>query len=397
MPKVNPEILVWARETAGLTKEEAARKLGLRDSARSSAKEKLQEIEYGQKEPTRHQLVKMAGQYRRPLLTFYLSSPPQQSKRGADFRNTPQDNLPRNEGLLDALVRDMRARQSMVLAILEEEDEAEALPFIGSHHIEDGQEAVVRSLKSLLGIDVNTYRTQPNQSAAFDMMRGKVEGSGAFVLLQGDLGNYLSAIEPAVFRGFCIADNIAPFIVINDQDARPAWSFTLLHETVHLMLGQTGVSGEYGESEVERFCDDIAGEFLLPDAELQSLSLVDGSNFNDISESINAFANEFKVSHTMVAYKAYRSNLIDQDSFARLRSVFRRAWLESRERTRTMAQEQDGGPNYYTVRRHRLGGRLVNLVRHMMATDMVTTSKAARILGVAPGQVNPLLGVIRSS
>lgn len=69
MPKVNPEIMVWARETAGLSLEEAAKKLDFRDSSRSSAVEKLARIERGQKEPTRLQLVKMAGQYRRARAT----------------------------------------------------------------------------------------------------------------------------------------------------------------------------------------------------------------------------------------------------------------------------------------------------------------------------------------
>ena len=400
MPKVNPEILVWARETAGLTQEEAAKKLGFRDSGLSSAKDKLQAIEYGQKEPSRPQLLKMAGQYRRPLLAFYLSKPPQQSKRGVDFRTLPQGDFPYkpyNEGLLDALVRDIRARQSMVRAVLEEEDEAETLSFIGSHQIEDGQESVLGSLKALIGVDVEAYRAQSNTSAAFDMLRGRIERAGVFVLLKGDLGNYLSAIETTVFRGFSIADVAAPFIVINDQDARAAWTFTLLHETVHLLLGHTGVSGENGESEVERFCDDVAGGYLLPEDVLHSLALEDRSNFSEISKQISALANEFKISHTMVAYKAFRSSLINQESYAKLSAFFRREWLENRARIRATAQEQEAGPNYYTVRRHRLGGRIVNLAQRMMAAEAITTSKAARILGVSPRQVNPLLGAVRSS
>ena len=32
MPRINPEILVWARETAGLTPEEAVKKLGIADA-----------------------------------------------------------------------------------------------------------------------------------------------------------------------------------------------------------------------------------------------------------------------------------------------------------------------------------------------------------------------------
>ena len=91
MPRVNPAIMIWARETAGLTQEEAARQLGFQNTPRSSAVEKLARIEQGLKEPSRPQLVKMAGQYRRPLLTFYLSKPPQMGKRGVDFRTlTPK-------------------------------------------------------------------------------------------------------------------------------------------------------------------------------------------------------------------------------------------------------------------------------------------------------------------
>ncbi len=278
MPRVNPEILVWARETAGLTQEAAARKLGFQDSARSSATEKLAAIEYGQKEPSRPQLLKLASQYRRPLLTFYLSKRPAQVGLGVDFRTLAKDRLPHDEGLLDALVRDIRARQSLVRSVLEDEEEEEVLPFIGSHRIEDGPETVLGSLQAQLGFDSGQYRAQPTASAAFDLLRSKAEGSGIFVLLKGDLGNYLSAIETTVFRGFSIADNVAPFIVINDQDTRPAWSFTLLHETVHLFLGQTGVSGEYEENEVERFCDDVAGECLLPTSALSLLALEDRSD-----------------------------------------------------------------------------------------------------------------------
>ena len=104
MPRVNPEILVWAREAAGLTQEVAAKKLGFQDTARSFAADKLAAIEYGQKEPSRPQLLKMASQYRRPLLTFYLSKPPAQVGLGVDFRTLPTDRPPHDEGLLDALV-----------------------------------------------------------------------------------------------------------------------------------------------------------------------------------------------------------------------------------------------------------------------------------------------------
>ena len=391
MPKVNPAIMVWARETAGLTQEEAATKLGFRDSSRSSAVEKLALIERGQKEPSRPKLLTMAGQYRRPLLTFYLSKPPQKSNRGVDFRTLPQSDHTPEEALLDALIREIRARQSMVRVIMEDEDEAEPLPFVGSHRIEDGRAVVLESLQSLLGLDAANYRAERNASAAFDLLRRNAEDAGIFVLLKGDLGNYVTALETSVLRGFSIADEVAPFIVINDQDARPAWSFTLLHETVHLLLGHTGISASNAENKIEQFCNDVAGEFLLPAKELKRLALDDCDEIGAIAERISASANEFKVSSAMVAYKAYRSALITRETYSQLNAIYRKAWQGERERSRAQARKQETRIRYYTVRRHRLGSRIIGLVERMMATDALSTSKAAQILGVKPRQVEPLL------
>ena len=396
MPKVNPAIMVWARETAGLSQEEAARKLGFRDSSQSSAVEKLARIESGQKEPSRPQLIKMAGQYRRPLLTFYLSKPPQKSNRGVDFRTLPQSDHTPEEARLDALIREIRARQSMVHVIMEDEDEVEMLPYVGSHRIEDGRAAVLKSLQALLNVSTADYRAQRNASAAFALLRRSAEEAGIFVLLKGDLGNYVTALETSVFRGFSIADEVAPLIVINDQDARPAWSFTLLHETVHLLLGHTGVSGDSAENEVEQFCNDVAGEFLLPAREMDRLALDDCDEIGAIAERISEWANEFKVSSAMVAYKAYRSDLIPQETYNRLRDIFLQAWQEERKRRREQARKQKGGPNFHTVHRHRLGSRIIGLVERMMAADALSTSKAAQILGVKPRQVEPLLDAGRS-
>lgn len=399
MPGINPEIMVWARETAGLTRQKAARKLGFQDSSRSSAVDKLAAIEYGEKEPSRPQLVRMADQYHRPLLTFYLSKPPKQGVRGVDFRALPEGYSRSDDALLDALIRDVRARQSMVRAVLEDEDEAEPLPFVGSHQISDGREAVLDALRELLGVDSSQYRAQATASAAFDLLRRNAEASGVFVLLKGDLGNHVTAIDVRVFRGFSIADEVAPFVVINDQDARTAWSFTLLHETVHLLLGQTGVSGSYTESEVEQFCNDVAGEFLLPAEAMDELNQLVGDDNSDIamaSERISAFARKAKVSRTMVAYKAYRSSLISHETFGQLSNSYREEWRAERERTRAQTREQSGRPDYYAVRRHRLGDRILNLVQRMTVADALSTSKAARILGVKPRQVQPLLDRARS-
>ncbi len=391
MPRVNPAIMVWARETAGLTKKDAAKKLGFQDSSRSSAVEKLASIESGQKEPSRSQLTRMAAQYRRPLLIFYLSKPPRKGDRGADFRTLPQSEDTPEEALLDALIREIRARQSMVRVIMEDEEEAEPLPFVGSHRIEDGRAAVLESLRALLGIDAADYRAQPNDSAAFALLRKSAEEAGIFVLLKGNLGNYKTALDTTVFRGFAIADEVAPFIVINDQDAKPAWSFTLLHETVHVLLGHTGISAVSAENEIEIFCNDVAGEFLLLEKELGHLALSHSSQISTVAEQISTLASKFKVSRAMIAYKAYRSDLLTWETYNQLRVSYRKEWLQNREKRRERTRQNEIVLDHYRVRRHRLGTRIIGIVRRMLAADALSTSKAAQILGVKPRQVQLLL------
>ena len=360
--------------------------------------DRLAELEDGTAELTRPTLVKMAKQYRRPLLTFYLSAPPRKGDRGADFRTlSPDEHSPAYDALVDTLIRDMQARQSMVRAALEDEDEAEPLAFVGSRQMSDGRETVLRSLRTLIGVDTETYYGQPNADAAFGLLRRAAEDAGAFVVLQGNLGSHHTAMDTNIFRGFSLADEVAPFIVINDNDSRAAWSFTLLHELAHLLLGQTGVGGARVENQVERFCNDAAGEFLLPERHFIALDVTRGMELEATAELIEEFARDRNLSRAMVAYKAYRAGRIEYPVFDALSSRFREQWLQDRNSQRQRAREREDGPDYYVVRRHRIGDGLVGLVLRMMDAGALATSKAAIVLGLKPTQVHKLIDASRTS
>lgn len=392
MPAVRPELLVWARETAGLTIEAAAAKIRLDDRKAVTATARLAAMESGREEPPRSVLREMARAYHRPLVAFYLSRPPAKGKRGADFRSLRGAESARDEVLLDALLRDIHARQAMVRVLLVEDEDSEPCAFIGSHSILDGAPAVLESLRAVLRLDLRDYRQPRKASAAFDLLRGKVEEAGVFVLLKGDLGSHHSRISLESFRGLSLADPVAPFLVIHDHDAAPAQSFTLLHEVVHLLLGQTGVGGALdSESPDERFCDEVSAEFLLPTAELRDLR-PPGTDLEGLDRFIAAFADERNLSRTMVALRMANAGRIERSSYQHLRERWRAQWIETRERDKD-ASETDGGPSFYLVQKQRLGIRLTEVVRTMVSADEISTGRAARILGVRARQVGPLLGI----
>ena len=388
---VNPDLLKWARETSGLSLEDAARKLQIGAARGIEPSNRLMALEEGDDQPTRSLLLRMSKHYRRPLISFYIDNPPLKGDRGEDFRRLPDDYSGEDDARVDALLRDVKTRQSLVRATIEDEDEAVQLPFVGSARIADGSDQVSRQIVDELQFDLDVFRRKPNISEAFSYLRAKTEAVGVFVLIIGDLGSHHTRMGVEIFRGFALADPIAPFIIVNHQDAKAAWSFTLLHELVHLWLGQTGISGAMAESRLEQFCNDVAGRILPGDDELIELNITNQLDFDVALDRISDFAAERNISRAMVAYKLYRLDRISFDHWNALRNEFRRQWFEFRDRQRRRSREQAGGPNHYVVKRYRAGPALVEIMSRMLGSGAITTIKAGKVLGVKPSRVYELI------
>lgn len=380
----NPDVFRWARESAGLALEDAAGAIGIVAAS-------LQAIERGEKVPSRTTLSKMAKTYHRSLLTFYLPAPPRQGDRGEDFRTVGADRTTAANAEVDALVRDLRARQRLVRTVLDDDEDMQPLAFIGSARTADGVVALVKSIEQQLGLTRTEYRQKKDAGEAFALLRERAEQAGVFVLLAGNLGSHHSAIPVSAFRGFAIADPIAPFIVINDGDAKAAWSFTLLHELAHLWLGATGVSGGVPEMQIERFCNEVAGSFLLSPMDLQALQVV-GDDLDAQIQQVTVLANRWRVSRQMVAYSLFKTGRITREVWLRLETGISERWAAERRREKDQSKGSSG-PSYYVVRRHRLGHAMLDFARRYTDAGALSPSKAAKVLGVKPRSVYPLLSL----
>ena len=383
MSATNPAILTWARETAGLSLEEGSRKLGLKGFERLSA------LERGEDEPSRSLLLKMAGAYRRSLLVFYLREPPKTGDRGQDFRRLPGGKASPYNADLEALLRDIKGRQTVVKSLLED-TESETLSFVGSATMADPPFELAKLITKTLGFSLLEFRAKKSVELAFAYLREQIEAMGVFVLLLGNLGSHHTNIPVEIFRGFAIADPIAPFVVLNDQDAKMAWPFTALHELTHLWLGTTGISGTSNSANIEKYCNEVAGEILLPVAEMFELGNIQRNSLDEAIVELAQFAQQRHVSRSMVAYKLFRSNLITTARWEALDARLRKDYLDNKQKV-AGKQTSTGGPNYYVVKRHRLGLALLGLVNRSLNDGRITYTKAGQVLGVRPGNVSQLL------
>jgi Zn-dependent peptidase ImmA (M78 family) len=390
MPTLNPEIFEWARETAGLSLDEAAHAIELREAHGVSGAQRLAALEAGKEEPSRPLLLRMAKAYRRSLLVFYLERPPKTGDRGKDFRTLPGAQPPLYNPVLDALIRDIRGRQSVIRSLLEDA-EAEKLPFIGSATMNVAVPALAERIVRQINFDLAKFRNQDSVNDAFAYLRFRVEDTGIFVLLLGNLGSYHTNIPVDTFRGYAMADEIAPIAIVNDNDAQSAWSFTTLHEVAHLWLGDTGVSGWATELAVEQYCSDVAAEILLPPRELDEFARMGRLPFDRLVDTVGKFAAKRKISRAMVAYRVFRMGAISHKTWGDLKKRFEQDWLEQKEREALRQATREGGPSYYVVRRHRIGKALLDLAGRSLGEGLLTYTKAGRLLGVRARNVEPLL------
>ena len=390
-------MLKWARKAANLSLDSAANKLGLKSSEKATKAEKLEEFENYTSHPTRNQLIKLAKIYDVKLTVFYLDNPPQNGDLGTDFRMFPRNVSPEEQSILNSILLDIYARSDYLRGVIEDEADASQISFIGSFNTDMDIKVSADRERSTLGIDERDWtKNYNNPTELFKDLRNKIEGLGVFVLLKSNLGSHHTNVGPEVFRGFAIADDWAPFIVINDQDAKTAYNFTLLHELMHLFLGTSGISAQPNANpvkdkrlKIETYCNDVTGELLLPiESFSDTLNLFD---HDTAASKISEIAKLRNLSEPMVAYNIYRRGQLNDELFAQLKATFSKRWEIEKQRKKQNTKKSGGGPSYYVVHRFRLGNALMRLVGRSLQDNEITHTTAARLLGLSPGAVETLL------
>lgn len=378
MLKVNGKMLTWAREDCGISIEDAADKLGFKDSKQGSATEKLINVETTG-EISKSAFAKVQTLYRKPILTYYLNEPPAPTNVGEDFRTPESSSDPRQNNIVKAILSNVVARQSMIKELLVTEDESQTLEFVGSLNLRMEPETAATKLRELFDINLIEYRKGTDYGRSFNYLRKRIEAKGIFVLIKGNLGNYHSDVEIGAFRGFAISDEIAPFIVINHQEAKSSRAFTLLHELTHVLLGRTGISADTGEDEVERFCDHVASLVLLSEHEVVNFS-PRMEIFSHLTRDISDFALAKKISSTQVAFRLFQLNKISASAYSKLCKFFYEQWLNSKRAERN----KDGsGPNQNVIKKSYLGG-IVDFARRMFESGAISSTQAGIVLDTHP-------------
>lgn len=119
----------------------------------------------------------------------------------------------------------------------------EPLAVVGSATLSSEVNEAASEIRSWLHFDLEARRKCPTWTEALRLFIDAVDEAGVLVMVSGVVGsNSHRKLDPDEFRGFTLADPIAPLIFVNGADTKSAQMFTLAHELAHVWLGQSGVS-----------------------------------------------------------------------------------------------------------------------------------------------------------
>ena len=383
---VEPSVLAWARGSAGLAVDVAAKKISVKP-------ERIEQWESGEARPSIAQLRKAATVYKRPLAVFFLPEPPQGFDALRDFRLLPESGDQPWSPELRVEVRRAQEQQQTALELLELLGEGiEPLPTIDAS--QSDPEVFGDAIRSHLGVTLDVQKRWPASQphVAFRAWADAIEALGVLVM-------HARKVDLDEMRGFSLAEPL-PTIVLNGSDSPRGRVFTLLHELAHLFIHATGICDVRERSQtttqdarIETFCNRVAAAVLMPRTAFEQRARGIGSGPEWSDDQIESLSGEFSVSREAALRRLLTLGMTTHAFYEARRSEYLKQYRAQREKER----ESDGGPGYYRIKVGSLGHEYINIALETHAQGHISRFELADVLDVKVRNVEKLLDEMRGS
>ncbi|GHT00219.1 DNA-binding protein [Synergistales bacterium] len=373
---MQPELLKWARESIGKSPSDVA--YALRRPV-----EEVESWERGDKAPTYVQLEKLAYEiYKRPIAVFFLPIPPLESNPQSDFRTLPEDDL--RELLPDTYLHIRRARAyQFALRELLEGVSPNPIPMWHSVTLSEDLSVVQQAVqvRDCLGITLDEQTRCTDDEQALKQWRSSVERMGIFV--------FKNTFEQKSISGFCLSDDQFPVIYLNNSTTKTRQIFSLFHELTHLLLRMNGISKvedtyiiglPQREQKVERFCNALAAEILIPISDFRQQTHQISGNIENATETVfENLAARYSVSREAILRRFLDQKEVGTGFYER----------KAKEWASQQKQKTKGG-NHYTTLNTYLSNKFSKEVFSRYHRQQITKYEASDYLGIKPKQFDYL-------
>ena len=196
-------------------------------------------------------------------------------------------------------------------------------------------------------------------------------------------------LDPNEFRGFALADALAPLVFINGADSKAAQIFTLAHALAHIWLGQSALSDvtplAAPEHEIERWCNAVAAEVLVPAGVLRA----EYRRGEELRNALTRLGRRFKVNTPIILRRIHDLGGLTQ---IELQQAY------ERELERLRPKRKTSGGDFYRTQGVRLGKRFARALVISTLEGETQHGDAFRLLGFSKlatlRQLGHRLGVV---
>jgi Zn-dependent peptidase ImmA (M78 family) len=355
----NSAILDWAITRAGTSVEKLVKSFP-----------KLPDWISKKAHPTVKQLEKLSHTLHVPFGFLFLDSPPAETIPFPFFRTTGNTNAKISLNLYDTILLNQR-RQDWLRDYLRENG-AERLDYVGLFNGKSRPEVIIKEIRKRLDMQEEWAADFSTIEESVNFLTERIEELGVIVIFNGVVENSNGRALPVEeCRGFVLVDPYAPLMFVNNADGKAAQLFTLLHELVHVFIGQSAGfdNGKLlpADDPIEQLCDQVAAEFLVPAVTLLELWKVD--------PGINRLARHFKVSRIVVARRALDLGKITKTEFFRLYAAYRTEIQHKKDIA-------SNGGNFYATQKKRVSIRFAGLVDQAVKTEQLLYRDAYKLTGL---------------
>jgi Zn-dependent peptidase ImmA (M78 family) len=365
--QVHPELLVWARTTAGLPPEIAARKAQVKP-------ENLESWERGLGTPSIAQLRRLGEVYKRPIAVFFLSEPPKDFDPQREFRRLP-GVTPQNESSeLRFALRTALFRREAAKEVYERLGEPVPTPNTAISPNDD-PEIVGTRIREVLGVNWDTQVDWPSAYAALNEWREAVEHTGVLVFQTG-------GVDLDEMRGTSIPHGPLPVIIMNNSDAPHGRIFTLLHEFTHILLTNGGhetssIEGQRvpEEQTLEQASNRFTAAVLMPRREFLRELESHRQVLRGDDSALRRFANRIKASPEAILRRLLTLRRISAQLYRQKRQEWQgRSWFPQ--------PATEGGPPIQVRVISRAGRAFVSLILEGYQRNAISSVDVSDYLGI---------------
>lgn len=379
---LQPQLLIWARTSMGLSVEEVAVKMGRETN-------EVEDWESGATAPSYPQLEKLAYNiFKRPLAMFFFPEPPEETTPLQEFRSLPESDLQELHSDTYLKIRRGHAYQLALKEVFEDVNPAINKIWEEVRLKIDGNitEQAVK-IRNALGISMDVQLSLASDELSLKHWRSSIEEKGIFI--------FKESFKQKDISGFCLWDDNFPLIYLNNSTTKTRQLFSLLHELSHILLHTMSLSKfeqsyinrlPLDQKKIEVFCNAIAAETLIP---LSDFNLATKNFPMDVEKVpdhlISEVASRYNVSREAILRRFLEQNRVSQNHYNKKADLW--------------AKQQKGGKggkggNWYATTNTYLSTTFAREVVSQQYNQKLSVERASELLGISAKNFSGLEQVI---